>query len=85
MDDTIKSLKDELDEMKKKYIGEQRKNELKYNKNLNSINQIFTSTVCSIFEKMKTENNNTEVDGIINATLNQLAILNNEKSTYLTH
>ncbi|CAF3372745.1 unnamed protein product [Rotaria socialis] len=45
---------------------------------------VVISTVCLTFEKMKTGKNNAEVDGIINVTQQQLAMLNNEKLVYLT-
>ncbi|CAF4225342.1 unnamed protein product [Rotaria magnacalcarata] len=46
---------------------------------------IAISTVCLILEKMKTGKNNAELDGIINVTQQQLTLINNEKSVYLTH
>ncbi|CAF1629179.1 unnamed protein product [Rotaria magnacalcarata] len=45
---------------------------------------IAISTVCLILE-MKTGKNNAELDGIINVTQQQLTLINNEKSVYLTH
>ncbi|CAF5015348.1 unnamed protein product, partial [Rotaria magnacalcarata] len=46
---------------------------------------IVISSVCLTLEKMKNGKNNAELDGIINVTQQQLTLLNNEKSIYLTH
>ncbi|CAF3849580.1 unnamed protein product [Rotaria sp. Silwood1] len=95
--DTIQTLKDELEKIKTNYAEEQRRNQQKYSEILILINQSYTIMKQQIDTQVQmiTAMNNiigttmfttcSKVEKIIKTTQNQLAIINNEEETYLSH
>ncbi|CAF3832224.1 unnamed protein product [Rotaria sp. Silwood1] len=95
--DAIQTLKDELEKIKTNYAEEQRRNQQKYSEILILINQSYTIMKQQIDTQVQmiTAMNNiigttmfttcSKVEKIIKTTQNQLAIINNEEETYLSH